>query len=89
MRQKFTEGHNRLMETQISKSQKRALEILKLAPTSDYQVAAKTLERAGYLPQGIPVGHSWRTAAKLSDADLIAGITVDYKALADSVIDRD
>jgi len=76
------------METPISKSQKRALALLGLAPTSDYQVAAKTLDNAGYLPQGIPGGHTWRTAAKLSDAELIAGIKVDYEALADSVIDR-
>ena len=75
------------METPSSKSQNRAIKILGLTVTDSYQVAAETLGNAGYRKDGIPQGHNWRTAAKLSDADLIAGITIDFDALADSRIE--
>lgn len=52
-----------------------------------YQAAATALETAGYRKDGMPQGHNWRTASKLSDADLIAGITIDFDALADSRIE--
>ena len=43
-------------------------------PVSDtYQAAAERLEGLGYRPDGLPMGHTWRSAAKLSDAELIAG----------------
>jgi hypothetical protein len=74
------------METPISKTQKRAMSLLNLTPVSGYQAAAEALETAGYRPDGIPQGMTWRTAAKLSDAELIASITIalcddfdDYK----------
>lgn len=75
------------MDTPVSKSQARALRILGLAATDSYKVAATSLENAGYRPDGIPQGHTYRTAAKLSDADLTAGITIDYAAMADSRIE--
>jgi hypothetical protein len=62
------------METPISKSQKRAMDLLKLAPVSGYSDAAVALEAAGCWRDGIPAGQTWRTAAKLSDIELLAGI---------------
>ena len=75
------------MKTPISKSQMRAMKLAMLGTVDDYQVAATALETAGYRKDGIPQGHNWRTAAKLTDADLIAGITIDLDALADSRIE--
>ena len=71
----------------VSKSQKRALKLMGLPATESYQTAAKTLENAWCRPDGIPQGCTWRTAANLTDAALIAGIKVDYEALADSTIE--
>ena len=67
------------MDTPVSKSQKRALDLLSLPATDSYQAAARSLETIAR-PDGIPQGHNWRTAAKLSDAELIAGImlSTDY-----------
>ena len=67
-----------MSNTPTSKSQTRAIAILGLGASDSYQSAASTLENAGYRPDGIPQGHTWRAAAKLSDADLIAGLTIDY-----------
>ena len=75
------------MKTPISKSQTRAMKLAGLSTVDDYQVAATALENAGYRKDGIPQGHNWRTAAKLSDVDLIAGIKIDFEALADSRIE--
>ena len=72
------------METPISKSQTRAMKLAGLAMVDGYGVAANSLETAGYRADGIPQGHNWRTAAKLTDADLIAGITIDFDELAES-----
>lgn len=71
------------MDTPISKSQKRALELLGLPSANSYQAAARSLETIAR-PDGIPQGHNWRTAAKLSDAELIAGIKIDWEELAES-----
>jgi len=63
-----------MSKTPISKSQKRAMELLGLASVDGYSEAASALEAAGCYRDGIPAGQTWRTAAKLSDADLVAGI---------------
>ena len=63
-----------MSKTPISKSQKRAMELLGLASVDGYSEAASALEAAGCCRDGIPAGQTWRTAAKLSDADLVAGI---------------
>lgn len=60
------------------------MRILGLPTTDSYKVAAATLEHASYRPGGIPQGHNWRTAAKLIDSDLIAGIKIDWDEVADS-----
>lgn len=62
------------MDAPISKSQKRAMDLLGFAPVSTYAEAAAVLEAADYSRDGIPVNMTWRQAAKLSDADLLAGI---------------
>lgn len=63
-----------MTKTPISKSQKRALDLLGLASVDGYNEAASALEAAGCYRDGIPAGQTWRTSAKLSGADLIAGI---------------
>jgi hypothetical protein len=75
------------MKTPISKSQTRAMKLAGLATVESYEASATALETAGYRKDGIPQGHNWRTAAKLTDADLIAGIRIDFDALADSRIE--
>ena len=57
------------MKTPISKSQTRAMKLAGLATVDSYEVAATALETAGYRKDGIPQGHNWRTAAKLTDGD--------------------
>jgi len=59
--------------SKISKSQKRAMDLLGLAPVDGYDAAATALEAAGCYRDGVPAGQTWRTAAKLSDADLLGG----------------
>jgi len=66
------------METPISKSQKRAMELAGLAPVDGYNAAATALEAASYYRDGLPAGQTWRTAAKLSDAALLAGVKQSY-----------
>jgi hypothetical protein len=85
----FREGvmYYRSMETPVSKSQKRALKLMGLPATDSYKTAAKSLEAAWCRPDGIPHGCTWRTAASLTDAALIAGIKIDYEAMADSKIE--
>lgn len=62
------------METPTSKSQIRAMKLAGLMSVEGYEAAAAALESAGFIRDGIPAGQTWRSAAKLSDADLIAGI---------------
>lgn len=61
------------METPLSKSQIRALGILRLK-AENYIEATEALTNAGYRGDAIPKGATWRSAGKLSDAELIAGI---------------
>ena len=63
-----------MSKTPISKSQKRAMDLLGLASVDGYSEAASALEAARCYRDGIPAGQTWRTAAKLSDADLVVGI---------------
>ena len=52
------------------------MKIAGLATVDTYEAAASSLETAGYRKDGIPMGQTWRTAAKLSDADLLAAIVL-------------
>jgi hypothetical protein len=76
------------METPISKSQTRAMNLLNLAPVTTYDAAGSALETAGYRRDAIPVGSNWRQAAKLSDVDLIAAIALPADRFEDTSIDR-
>ena len=51
----------------------------------DYTSAKQALLDAGLIGDGIPSGCTWRTAAKLSDADLLASCkrTTETKESAD------
>jgi len=51
-----------------------------LAPVETYQEAAAVLESAYLRRDGIPMGGTWRTAAKMSDAELMAAIGVTFEA---------
>ena len=65
-----------VMETPISKSQTRAMSLLGLVSADSYEAAASALETAGYRRDGIPAGQTWRSAAKMSDTELVAAIAV-------------
>ncbi len=58
--------------TPTSKSQIRAAKLAGITVNDSYADAKKALEAAGLEGDGIPAGYTWRTAAKLSDADLLA-----------------
>ena len=76
------------MDTPISKSQIRAMNLLKLALLASYEAASAALESAGYRPDAIPAGSTWRQAAKLSDEELIAAIALPADRYEDNSIDR-
>jgi hypothetical protein len=69
-------SYYKYMKTPISKSQTRAMKLAGISTVDSYEAAATALETAGYRKDGIPQGHNWRTAAKLTDGELIAGITI-------------
>jgi hypothetical protein len=80
-----------MSKTPISKSQKRAMDLLGLAPVDGYDAAATALKTAGCYRDGIPAGQTWRTASKLSDAALLAGIKQVYddeERFPDGYLDR-
>ena len=58
--------------TPISKSQQRLTQLLSIQTDGTYDMAARALDAAGLPKDGIPSGHTWRTAGKLSDAELLA-----------------
>ena len=57
--------------TPSSKSQSRLMALVGIAANDSYQASALALEAAGYVRSGIPSG-TWRTAAKLTDTQLIS-----------------
>jgi len=80
-----------MADISISKSQKRAMALLNLPAVASYTEAAKALGAVIVEYDGIPFGQTWRTAAKLADASLLAAFTRKddsyYDALANSQID--
>lgn len=50
------------------------MSLLGIAPVDGYDAAATSLEAVGCYRDGIPMGQTWRTAAKLSDTELLAGL---------------
>ena len=71
--------------TPISKSQARAMRLLGLTAVDSYDAAATVLESAraypGYERDGVPVGYTWRTAAKLTDAQLLQALGVEREEI--------
>ena len=77
-----------MSRTPASKTQIRAMALLGMTPNSDYERAAAAISaRLGYGVSEIPAGHSWRSVAKLSDADYLALLGTEAPAIED--IDRD
>lgn len=74
--------------TPASKSQLRLARLANVEIRSEYAEMAQAFEAAGFYGDGIPPYNTWRTAAKLSDAELLASCKIDYAAIADSEIDR-
>jgi hypothetical protein len=68
--------------TPVSESQKRAMALLNvtLTETPCYARAAAALEAKGLGVDGsgIPAGHTWRTAKKLTDAELLSALHVEH-----------
>ena len=62
------------MTAPISKSQIRAFRLAGIPLTSSYDLAATILESAGLMRDGIPAGHTWRSAAKIPDSQLLSAI---------------
>lgn len=78
-------------QTPISKTQIRAMALLGIEPGHCYACAAEALTaKLGYGMSEIPVGHTWRTIAKLSDADYLALLTapVDLDRFETETIER-
>jgi len=74
-----TQEQNRNQELKIeaSKSQKRLAGLVGVAGFQCYADATRSLEAAGYAGSAVPAGHSWRSAAKLNDAEIVAACTLE------------
>lgn len=59
-------------KTPISKSQARLMTLAGITSDDNYSAACEALIEAGFSGSGVPAGGTWRTAAKLTDAELIA-----------------
>lgn len=60
--------------TPASKSQIRAMRIAGIEVAETYSECAVRLEAAGLRGDAVPLGGTWRTAAKLADTDLLTAI---------------
>lgn len=65
-----------------SKSQDRLMSLLSLTADGTYEMAGRVLEAAGMPKDGLPTGETWRTAGKLSDAELLAALPIPKTAVA-------
>lgn len=72
-----------MKDTPVSKTQIRALRLLGLGQAETYSEAADRLEANGFSRDGMPLDHTWRTTAKLSDAELIHLLKIDREARED------
>lgn len=78
-----------MKNTPTSKSQTRAMSLLGLAVGDSYEAAALALENAGYRRDGIPAGQTWRSAAKMTNNDLLAGIVVSEEERNERMFGRE
>lgn len=60
------------MQFDTSKAQRKALDVLGIQydPRISREYAAELLTKVGVSGDGVPAGHTWRSAAKLSDEEL-------------------
>lgn len=72
-----------MKDTPISKTQIRAFGLLGLSQAETYSKAADRLEANGFSRDGAPFGHTWRTAAKLSDVELVNLLKIDRETRED------
>ena len=63
------------------------MNLLGLPAVDGYDAAATSLEAVGCYRDGMPAGQTWRTAAKLSDADLLAGLPRGEQTFHISAVD--
>jgi hypothetical protein len=79
------------MEVAISKTQKRALNLLNIEAADNYEAARQALEAQGFRGDAIPDGRSWRDVAKMSDEQFVASLKDSMlptaEEIADSVIE--
>lgn len=76
-----------MSETPSSKSQQRIMDLLGIEHDGTYSHAARILEAQNLPTDGLPLGETWRTAGKLSDADLLTALgnpTAQTVAVADT-----
>jgi len=59
-------------KTPISKSQARLISLAGITSDDNYSAATEALVEAGFSGSGVPAGGTWRTAAKLTDSDLLS-----------------
>ena len=71
------------MDHPTSKSQDRACGLLGLTHDGTYASAARALDTLFVSSDGLPADHTWRSAAKLGDAELVAGLTGDRDGRAE------
>jgi len=71
------QNRNQELKIEASKSQKRLAGLVGVAGYQCYADATRSLEAAGYAGSAVPAGHSWRSAAKLNDAELVAACTLE------------
>lgn len=62
-----------MSQTPASKTQIRLMTLVTLPISDDYHVNAEQLVAAELPASAMPLGATWRTCAKMSDADFLAG----------------
>ena len=73
-------------ETPASKAQARLLALIGTSCPASYEAAASLLEDAKMRRDAIPFGGTWRSAAKMTDSELLNACKVAIET--ETVIDR-
>jgi hypothetical protein len=74
--------------TPVSKAQKRAARLLGVGVRATYTEMAEAFEAAGIARDGLPTNHDWRSAAKLSDDELVTLLRGEAADRDDAAINR-
>lgn len=75
------------MEVAISKTQKRALNLLNIEAADNYEAARMALEAKGFRGDATPDGRSWRDVAKMSDEQFILALKDSMRPTAEEIAD--